>query len=120
VNDMVEAKLNDPKFEAVLRGAGLDPKAGIDITAWYASGLSNSQVNHLLDQRTTYRPPKFCEWMRGVWAGEQNPTRDGMFVRALVLQRSKCYQLTDGEGKFWEYPRESTVFLEAINAEEGK
>ena len=61
------------------------------------------------------RNPKFGEWMRGIYASKNNPIRDGMYVRTIRrqgrLNKGVPYQLTDGEGKFWEYPRESTIFL---------
>lgn len=61
--------------------------------------------------------PKFGDWMRGIYASEKNPLRDGMFVRT-IRRTGRCnpgtyYELTDGRGKFWQYPRESTVMLDA-------
>lgn len=50
---------------------------------------------------------KFGERVRNVWAGAENPTRDGTFVE---MRRHKTgrysfaiyARLTDGKGKFWE------------------
>jgi len=62
------------------------------------------------------RTPRFGEWMRGIYASETNPIRDGMYVRTITrtgrLNHGTFYELTDGNGKFWSYPAASTVFLE--------
>lgn len=60
--------------------------------------------------------PKFGDWMRGIYASEKNPLRDGMFVRT-IRRTGRCnpgtyYELTDGKGRFWQYPRESAVMLD--------
>lgn len=61
------------------------------------------------------RKPKFGEWMRGVWASESNPQRDGMYVETRVrkgpVNPGTWYRLTDGRGRFWEYEAKATVFL---------
>lgn len=63
------------------------------------------------------RAPKFGEWMRGVWASERNPQRDGMYVETIVrtgrFNAGTWYRLTDGNGRFWEYQASSTIFLPA-------
>lgn len=60
--------------------------------------------------------PKFGEWLRGIYASERNPLRDGMYVRT-IRRTGRCnpgtfYELTDGNGKFWKYPRESVERLD--------
>lgn len=59
--------------------------------------------------------PKFGDWVRGNFASENNPIRDGMFVR--VVRRSGrmnpgvFYELTDGKGKFWQFLAKETTRL---------
>lgn len=60
--------------------------------------------------------PKFGEWLRGIYASERNPLRDGMYVRT-IRRTGRCnpgtyYELTDGKGNFWQYPRESVIRLD--------
>jgi hypothetical protein len=61
------------------------------------------------------RAPKFGEWMRGVYASASNPHRDGMFVRTERrtgrFNPGTWHELTDGNGNFWSYPANCTVFL---------
>lgn len=61
------------------------------------------------------RKPVFGEWIRGVYASESNPHRDGMYVRTIRrtgrMNPGTSYEITDGKGDFWEYPRESVLFL---------
>ena len=61
------------------------------------------------------RNPAFGEWMRGVFASESNPIRDGMYVETIKrtgrVNRGTWYRLTDGNGRFWEFQAKSTVFL---------
>lgn len=61
------------------------------------------------------RNPKFGEWIRGIWASERNPQRDGMYVetkrRTGMVNPGVWYRLTDGRGKFWEYEAKDTLFL---------
>lgn len=54
------------------------------------------------------REPKFGDWLRGVYASERNPIRDGIYVRTCRVNHETCYELTDGKGKFWMYPKRST------------
>ncbi len=72
----------------------------------------------MTDNRTTegkVRHPKFGDRMRGAYASENNPQRDGYFVREIIrtgrLNPGKCYQFTDGKGAFWTYPAESVNFV---------
>ena len=62
------------------------------------------------------RKPKFGEWLRGIYAGEKNPKRDGMYVETINghgrRDPGKYYRLTDGKGMFWEYPADSVEFIE--------
>ena len=61
------------------------------------------------------RQPKFGEWMRGIWASEDNPIRDGMYVKTIHrkgrVNRGRYYQLTNGKGKFWEFEAVDTLYL---------
>ena len=67
--------------------------------------------------RPVRRCPKFGEWMRGIYASESNPQRDGMYVETIVrtgrMNKGAFYRLTDGKGNFWEYPVESTIYIDA-------
>ena len=62
------------------------------------------------------REPKFGDWLRGIYASERNPTRDGMYVRTIrrtgKLNPGKFYELTDGNGLFWQYPAQSVERLD--------
>ena len=59
--------------------------------------------------------PKFGEWLRGIYASESNPHRDGMYVRTIrrtgKLNPGVHYEVTDGNGKFWQYPAQSVERL---------
>lgn len=60
--------------------------------------------------------PRFGDMLRGIWASEQNPQRDGFYVettshRAGRFHTRRYYRCTDGQGNFWEYPPDSTVLL---------
>lgn len=61
------------------------------------------------------RQPKLGDWMRGIYASVGNPIRDGMYVETIVrtgrLNHGKFYRLTNGNGKFWMFPAEGTIFL---------
>jgi hypothetical protein len=61
------------------------------------------------------RKPKFGEKIRGIWAGDDNPIRDGMYVETIRrtgrVNRGIWYRLTNGKGKFWEFEAKDTVFL---------
>ena len=50
---------------------------------------------------------------RGVFAGEQNPHRDGLFVehirRTGRLNPGRFVRLTNGAGEFWEYEMDAVV-----------
>ena len=66
--------------------------------------------------------PVFGTRMRGIFAGESNPHRDGYYVETIRrtgrMNRGKFYRLTDGAGRFWEYPAESTIFIRGDLTEE--
>jgi hypothetical protein len=51
--------------------------------------------------------------VRGIWAGEQNPIRDGIFVEIKRvtgrLNPGTWLRLTDGNGKFWEFEMRAVV-----------
>ena len=61
--------------------------------------------------------PKFGDWLRGIYASESNPHRDGMYVRTIHrtgrVNAGKFYELTDGKGNFWQYPAQSMERLAA-------
>jgi len=50
---------------------------------------------------------KFGDWVKGVFCSDNNPQRVGIFVR--FLKAGRVCQITDGNGKFWESSRRSTV-----------
>jgi hypothetical protein len=60
--------------------------------------------------------PKFGDRMRGIYASEGNPIRDGIFVETVRrtgrMNAGTFYRLTDGRGRFWEYPSDSVVPLD--------
>ena len=75
-----------------------------------------SPVNKVSDvERVVMRKPVFGEWMRGIYASERNPHRDGMYVRTIRrtgrMNPGAFYELTDGKGAFWQYPKDSAVFI---------
>ena len=58
--------------------------------------------------------PTFGDWFAGIYASPENPTKYGMYVRTVRVPHGRMnpgifYELTDGHGKFWQYPVESTV-----------
>ena len=63
------------------------------------------------------RKPRFGERIRGIYASESNPQRDGMYVRTIRrtgrMNPGTWYELTDGKGNFWQYESKSAVFLDA-------
>lgn len=67
------------------------------------------------DEQLT-REPKFGDMVRGVFASESNPIRDGMYVETIRrtgrMNPGKFYRLTDGKGKFWEFPAQHTIPLD--------
>lgn len=64
------------------------------------------------------RLPKFGDRLRGIYAGESNPQRDGIYVETIRrtgnMNRGTFYRLTDGKGHFWTYPATSTAFLDDL------
>lgn len=64
------------------------------------------------------RGPKFGDWVRGNYASEGNPIRDGMYVRTIRktgrMNPGVFYELTDGNGKFWQFEAKNTTRLEHI------
>lgn len=67
--------------------------------------------------------PKFGDRVRGIYASESNPQRDGYFVEELrhkvgPYSYENTYRITDGNGNFWEYPPESTILINEIVLEE--
>lgn len=59
--------------------------------------------------------PKFGDWIRGIYASERNPNRDGMYVRTIRrtgrLNPGVYYELTDGNGRFWQFLACETIFI---------
>lgn len=70
----------------------------------------------LVRQTFVMTEPVFGERLRGKYASEANPIRDGYYVRTIVhagrLNPGKFYELTDRRGKFWRYPADSVLFLD--------
>ena len=68
--------------------------------------------------------PKFGDWIRGNFASERNPIRDGMYVRTVrrtgKFNPGKFYELTDGKGKFWQFQAEETTRLPILSRDETK
>jgi hypothetical protein len=64
----------------------------------------------------TSRQPQFGDWLRGIWASQNNPIRDGRYVKTVRrtgrLNHGTFYELTDGHGKFWRFTASETVFIE--------
>lgn len=62
------------------------------------------------------KEPEFGERLRGIYAGEKNPHRDGFYVRTIHrtgrLNPGKWYELTDKKGDFWQYEAKSVIFLD--------
>lgn len=61
------------------------------------------------------RTPRFMELIRGIYASERNPQRDGMFVEVIRrtgrMNAGTFYRITDGKGSFWTYPASSTLII---------
>ena len=70
----------------------------------------------MTDNMQRAREPKFGDWIRGIYASERNPIRDGIYVRTTRRNHETLYELTDGKGKFWMYPKRSTERLDRPNA----
>ena len=69
------------------------------------------------DKQLSLPEPKFGEWLRGIYASESNPRRDGMYVRTIIrrgrMNPVKFYEVTDGNGAFWMYPAQSVERIAA-------
>jgi hypothetical protein len=80
----------------------------------------SEQNKPLTDRKPLEREPVFGEWLRGIYASERNPHRDGMYVETIRrtgrMNPGKAYRCTDGKGDFWEYPHDSVIFLAATRA----
>lgn len=61
------------------------------------------------------RKPMFGDRMRNLWASEQNPTRDGIFVQAIRRNHANLYRMTDGKGKFWDVFTSGMVFVDQVS-----
>ena len=66
-------------------------------------------------ERGDSRPPKFGERIMGIWAGQENPIRIGMYVETIRrtgrLNPGTWYRLTDGKGRFWSFEASQTLFV---------
>lgn len=62
------------------------------------------------------RKPKFGDLMRNPWASENNPQRDGYFVRERRqggrFNPGHYYEFTDKCGKFWETQAKYAFFID--------
>lgn len=60
------------------------------------------------------RKPKFGDPMYGIYAAEGNPIKYGLFVRVVNrtgrVNRGVYYELTNGKGRFWQYPKDAVAF----------
>lgn len=72
---------------------------------------------------STFWRPKFGDKVRGVYASETNPIRDGMFVELIIrrgiLNNGRWYRLTDGNGRFWEFREEDCIATPPLTARPG-
>ena len=63
--------------------------------------------------------PEFGDTVRGNYASEYNPQRDGIYVETIVrngirtLNTGTWYRLTDRKGKFWEYLAHDTTVIKS-------
>lgn len=68
-----------------------------------------------MTNRDGLKHPKFGDRIRGIYASERNPQRDGYFVRVVHntgrTNRGTYYECTDGRGNFWQYLASSTERL---------
>lgn len=59
--------------------------------------------------------PKFGQKVCGIYGSDDNPTKCGKFFETIVrrgrLNPGVYYRLTDGEGKFWEYPADAVELI---------
>jgi hypothetical protein len=60
--------------------------------------------------------PKVADTIRGIWASDKNPQRDGFYVRTVRRERARVnsgiwYELTDGNGNNWQYRASDTVLI---------
>lgn len=57
--------------------------------------------------------PTFGQWFTNIVASKDNPQRHGMYVRttrrAGRMNAGTFYELTDGQGAFWECPEGNVV-----------
>lgn len=51
--------------------------------------------------------------VRGVFAGPNNPIRDGVFVEHI----GDTVRLTDGKGRFWRFDRDAVVIHRATETD---
>lgn len=60
------------------------------------------------------KTPKFGDRMYGTFAAEGNPIKYGIFVRVVNrtgrVNRGVYYELTNGKGRFWQYPKDAVAF----------
>lgn len=79
-------------------------------------------MNELAAQINAGRKPKFGDRMCNLWAGDPNPNKFGLFVRSRRttgrMNPGLWYELTDGNGRFWETNGEATVFADHLKGDE--
>lgn len=60
--------------------------------------------------------------VRGIFAGQSNPHRDGIFVEIIVRKgrtnTGTWVRLTDGNGNFWEYEMSRVIIWQDGDTEE--
>ena len=98
--------------------AGVRSKTGLGVSGGQGKKMDEQILygDACPGERGNSRPPKFGDPMRGVWASASNPQRDGLYVRTIRRNGRQTnpgtwYQMTDSNGRFWEYQAKDTVFL---------
>jgi len=72
------------------------------------------------NQNGKTRRPKFGDKVIGIYASENNPLKEGIFVeekrRIGRMNPGVFYRVTDGRGNFWEYQDKSTKIIQNTSA----
>jgi hypothetical protein len=93
------------------------PDVGIPAAACQSVDETRNLHKKRVDDPPKMHIPRFGDWVRGIYASETNPIRDGMYVETIRrtgrTNPGKWYRLTDGKGKFWEFEAKSTIMLSA-------
>lgn len=65
-----------------------------------------------IEQKTLAAGLKFGDIVINHWAGEQNPHRQGVFIRHKYSHRQKMLEFTDMKGNFWQQYNDGKTRLE--------